>query len=341
MRAVLALLYLLAPAALVGWLLWCQTWDQPSDEGMQAGKELDLRRSSQGACKGRITARAIDNISASIPPPTELQAPVPRIVRLFENCKERIQTDGGEAVLPYLNAALAAIEAGYGRASVPFVSALTQIVVLLANNGRLDLAHPYSERAVSAAREVYGPNHRETAIVLHTHATLLINMNNGEYTESAIPFLREARAIRQRVLGPDHEETAAAGDSLAEMLLLKWESSDDPSREGLLTEAESLAAHAFSAFRERRDPGDVELIQARALVGRIAHAKGEYEKAAAHLGAALRENDEFQPLFCIFTGDACERYADTLRKLGREEEADSVERQMKGLPALLMKKGGG
>jgi len=357
MRFVLALLFLLVPFAFAGWLIWShdrfEVPDRPvqdqsdqraeeggSGEGAKTGspapapepQRCNVPDPAMEACKGTVSAETIRGCaSTDVPPPTERQTPIPIITRAFAHCGKRMATEGKEAILPYIDTTLKGIESEFGRASTPYAAALTQIIVLLSSDGEdFEILRPYSEQAVSVAREAYGPNHRETAIYLHTQADVLIALSKKNYAEEAIPLMREAADIRRRVLGADHEETVSAELNLAGLLFAKWQQTENQhANMELLDEVEKLMRHVAAVSGDSSGDAGIGGMETEALLGRIAFAREDYESAVTHFEAAFKGDNAFIALFgCSMDEAACREYAAALRKLGREKEAEAVEEKL-------------
>lgn len=326
MRRILVLIYILVPVALFSVLIWFY----PHGSNTKFDPAIE-------SCKGKPAASPLPpETELTLPLQTEKQKPHPAIARLFKNCAKRIESEGIDAVIPYLDSALAVIETQHGRNSVAYADTLSQIIVLIDRNasGRFDLIKPYSQAAVSVSREIYGMDHRETALSLHTHADVLIGLNKDGWTDEAITLLREATEIRHRVLGADHAVTTSAEGTLARMLFLKWRQSDGENLESeLFEEAERLAKNTHAWCRKQSDKPDANTGWEK-LLGRIAYARGDYESAADYFDIAFSSKSDSpfaaigRAVGCAVEAIVCEEYADALRKLGRNEEAAAIEQRL-------------
>lgn len=82
--------------------------------------------------------------------------------------------------------------------------------------GRLDLAEPLNEELVALARQSWGSDHPQTAMVINNLATLYLRQ--GRF-EEARPLLEEAIDIAQPVLGDTHPEVLAMMGNLGTTLM--------------------------------------------------------------------------------------------------------------------------
>jgi hypothetical protein len=194
---------------------------------------------------------------------------------------------------------------------------------------------PYTERRASVSRAVYGTTHRQTAHDLLDHAEILIDLSVFGYSEEAVILLREAADISRRVMGHEDGETVEIEQTLAVALFAGWQYADDRERKlYLLDEAEPLAEHVVDAYRRAGLDNSYPMHRMAALLGRIAHARGNHEQAAVRFSAVLATTASPDRINC---GDpssendreACADYAATLRKMGRNEEAEAIEDSMR------------
>lgn len=184
-----------------------------------------------------------------------------------EDIRSRIRAQSAGTLEP----ALEGISREHGENSMAMVQALTDAGVLLA--GELDAplaAVPYFRRALEAAEQVYGHEHRETAFALHDYGEIQIRAANGGYLPAVTPLYEEALAVRRRVLGERAPETAASGASLAKQLVRACET-EPPCRptDARLAEALRLTKHAIDVFQKEGRDAPQDARSASELLARI------------------------------------------------------------------------
>lgn len=227
---------------------------------------------------------------APIPLPNELARQVQAVVEAVETNEPKLDNGTIERQLALLEKTIAAIAHSYGTRSVETVQALTMTSGMLARKDRPDLAIPFMERALSLSREVYGPDHRETAYPLHDVAVLLCLQRPGEYVRRAELLYRGALTVRRRRAGPDDPETAATEAQLAWQLLLGSTREALRERElAALTEAENLATHARDVFAAHSDASYA--LQIHRILVETAFARGDYSEVERRAQVLLNEGD--------------------------------------------------
>ncbi len=217
-----------------------------------------------------------------------------------------------------------------GKKSEAHVRSLVETVVMLNNAEHLDLALPYMKKAEALSREVYGVSHRETATSIHDLAVVMIETSEDKYAPEAEALLREALDIRRDLLGTDHGETAGAETFLAEQLLKKWQLLPNKElRKDVLTEAAALSDHSAVVYNRIHPQGHFLIVNAALLSANIAAAQGYYEKSEQLFRAAFLSLDD-QSRFVSFyvLADDYKAFEDVLRKMGREEEADQLAKEV-------------
>lgn len=198
---------------------------------------------------------------------------------------EAVLAEGSpDSRLATLEATVMGIADSYGQNSPETIQALTETSTLLSNRERFDLALPFMERALTISREVYGPDHRETAYAMQDVASLLTEIDPGVHIPRAEQLFRDALAARLKQLGPDHPETAASEAQLAWQLLLGAGAQTLPEQQqAMLAEAERLALHAQKILDAADD--DSYWLQVRRIGVEAAFARGDYAEVQRRVRA--------------------------------------------------------
>jgi tetratricopeptide (TPR) repeat protein len=189
-----------------------------------------------------------------IPPPDQM-AEIDEAVRArVQSHAEALRRDGHALVAPELEHTLALIRSEYGPKSPAVPQSLTDAALMLFEEGEMNAAVRYFERALQACEEAFGHEHLETSYALHDYAKSQVKAANGRYAPRARHYFEEALAVRRRVLGERHVVTAAGGLSLAEHLLASCRAEPPCDRsDRRLREALALTRLASDVFS--KDPG--------------------------------------------------------------------------------------
>ena len=110
---------------------------------------------------------------------------------------------------------LAVVEAYRGPEHPDTAACLSNLAVLLWQQGSYAAARPINQRALAIHEKTLGPEHPSTATSLANLAVLI--HAQGEYN-AARPLYERALAIREKVLGPEHPDTANTLSTLASLL---------------------------------------------------------------------------------------------------------------------------
>jgi tetratricopeptide (TPR) repeat protein len=214
--------------------------------------------------------------------------------------------------LPLLCDALAIHEKALGPEHPNTATNLTNLALLLKDQGDYAGARPLYERALASFEKALGPEHLYTARSLNDLALLL--QAQGDYA-GARPLYERALAIREKALGPEHPSTAIVLNSLGFLL----------HAQGDLAGARPLYDRALASFEKALGPEHpntaISLNNLAGLLrdqGDYAGARPLYERALAihekvlgpehpntatslnNLGFLLRDQGDFagaRPLF--------------------------------------------
>lgn len=145
-----------------------------------------------------------------------------RGLALATNVGYYLQADGNYAAAAQLFERVLAARTDPRAAALPAVSAPAAVATALNNYGSIlkrqdqhGAAQPLLERALALRRDLYGPDHPETAIVLNNLADLLLT---GGDAQTALPLFEQALAINEHAAGANAPATASALVNLAACL---------------------------------------------------------------------------------------------------------------------------
>ncbi len=259
-------------------------------------------------------------------PTDQLAEKSPEIEAVMVAHREALRTDMSSNVLPQIEQSLKAITEEYGEASPEHNQALIETALMLNANARGDLAEEYMAKAVEVSREVYGTDHRETALNLNDLANLNTDALNQAYSEEAIGYLREAFEIRSKILPDDHPERLANEVNLADQLFLEWQAKGTKEDISALNEAGSLLSHVLAVYEAQGENANkADKIAVGLLFARVSFYRDDYETAAEYfsdrLAPVVPETDP--SIYMVFTNSYAE-YIVSLKKLGRDEEAEKM-----------------
>ncbi len=245
--------------------------------------------------------------------------------------KLALQSELSSVVLPELEASLEAIKSEYGPLSVEYNQALVEAALMLSASERTDLAQKYMTEAVSVSREVYGTNHRETALNLNDLASLAADASGQEYSINAIGYLREALEIRKIVLDEGHAELIASKINLADQLYLHWRAQGTVENLGLnLDEASTLLEEVLQSYSKQAtyaDPNNTRSV--KMLLARTAFGQKDYAKAADLFAETLPEvSTSTDPLNYVIFSDSYAEYITSLKQTDRENEGEKMRNSM-------------
>ncbi len=249
------------------------------------------------------------------------------IEAIMADHRESLRTEMSSVVLPQIDESLATIVAEYGEFSPEHNQGLIDAALMLSDNARTDLAQTYMAKAVDVSREVYGTDHRETALNLNDLANLTTDANGQNYSEEAISYLRQALDIRKNVLTEDHQERLANEVNLADQLFLEWQAkgSSQEDRSGL-DEAASHLEHVIKVHDELGEEANaMNKAGARLLFARVSFYQENYETAATFFEETLAEvSEETDPATYVVLNTSYAEYIVSLMKTGREDEAEKM-----------------
>jgi hypothetical protein len=247
----------------------------------------------------------------------------PEVAAVLKVHEEALATEMTTAVLPQIDETLELIKTEYGEKSVEYTKALSEVALVISEEGRKDLAIPYMTKALELSRAVYGNQHRETALVLNDLASLKIFNSSNNFSPEAIPLLQEAIAIREDTIGDNHPETYGARMTLADMFFLKWQSAGEDPASPLLDEGIIVAQKANEAIEADPNANTLQYMATGLLWGRFAYAKQDYALAKEVYASALPDPTQIEePAYIILFEAGYSEYIDALRQTGEDDVAD-------------------
>ena len=255
-----------------------------------------------------------------------LTDPDAEILEIMQVHRKALETEMSNTVEARIQESLQLIKQEYGEVSVQYVKAVSEASLMLVDSNRHDLGMPYMEQALIAARQVYGTDHRETALILNDIATFKIINSTKSFSADASPFLKEAITIRDKVMGPAHNSTYGARMTLADNLYLQWKSTGADPKSPLLTDGILVAKAAVKGMEQDKNANEMQLIGTGMLWARYAFAKEDIALAVEIFANYLPDptsettTQEQIVLFDVAYGE----YIDALRQTNQDEIADKL-----------------
>jgi tetratricopeptide (TPR) repeat protein len=255
---------------------------------------------------------------------------------------------------------LEAVEASLGPDHPDTAASLSNLALLLRNQGDLAGARPLYERALAISEKALGPEHPDTATSLNNLAHLL--QAQGDLA-GARPLFERALAIREKALDPEHPSTATTLNNLASLLqdqgdfagarplyeraLAICEKALGPEHPdtatslsnlarvlkdtGHVNEAEPLFHRAIAIGEKALGAAHPHTQRYRSNYARLLLDTGRSAEALPLAQAALATHETDSGLNHPWTKDSARVAADTLAALGRAGEAAAL-RARYGLP---------
>jgi tetratricopeptide (TPR) repeat protein len=202
------------------------------------------------------------------------------------------------------------LNAEHGERHPTYLSVLSNLASAHARVGRYEEARVAFERLIPLQEEVLGSRHPSLARTLSNYGTMFIDEGRPE---EAVPYLRRALEIWEERFGPNNPAITASLNNLAlvHQLAGEW------------AEAELLYQRA--ADIRRSDFGADSPRYASVLLG-VGVARRNQENWAGAAEAYAEAIAILRPLGPVHP-QALADYAQVLRALGRDSEAEEVERE--------------
>lgn len=218
--------------------------------------------------------------------------------------------------------AIADIEAQYSSEHSNLLGPLMNLINFYRDRGRSDEANVLQLRKLEIEDALTQHVSKSTHNVVDADTLIwratMVHMYRFEYPE-AEQLLRQALSLKEQTLGPNHPGLAKV---LADLANLRWIQQD-------FTEAEALYKRALAIKEATLPKDDPELAHWFSKVAlaytsqrRYAEAEPFYERAVATIEKAQADNT--REALSIFTD-----YAECLKKLGKSDQAGSLETRIK------------
>ena len=146
--------------------------------------------------------------------------------------------------------ALAIREAAFGPSHPDIATSLSNLALVLTDQGDLDGACALHKRALAIREAILGPKHPLTARSLNNVANILRRQGD---LDGVRQMHERALAIRQETLGPDHPHTARSLVSLANVLR----------DQGDLDKARRLYEQALTIYETKLPGGNPDITRTR------------------------------------------------------------------------------
>jgi tetratricopeptide (TPR) repeat protein len=215
---------------------------------------------------------------------------------------------------PLFERALAFREEVDGPDSRDTASSLSNLALLLKEQGDLQRAQPLCERALAICEKVCGPEHPDTAITLNNLASLLRELPD---LATARSLLERALAICEKGEGPEHPSTARALNNLGMLMAGQGEFAE---ARQLLERALGIRGKVLGAEHPHTNMTRANLVQ---LMLRSGEATGALPLAQAALAAHNKVLGKDHP----WTKRTARAAADVLVALARADEAAALRAQ--------------
>jgi eukaryotic-like serine/threonine-protein kinase len=157
--------------------------------------------------------------------------------------------------------------------------ALSNLAVLLANEGRYAESLPLAKEGVAKLATIVPADHPDLLSLKNTLAGTLVNDHRAAEAE---PYFREVAAARLRKLGPEHPDTQFSSLSLA----------DDLAEQHRYAEAAALAGPATAALERIEGPDHPWTLYGLHVFGSSACRSGQGEQGLAALRRAAELRDQ-------------------------------------------------
>jgi tetratricopeptide (TPR) repeat protein/transcriptional regulator with XRE-family HTH domain len=218
------------------------------------------------------------------------------------------------AAEPFCQRALAISEKVLGPNHHIVAFHLVNLAAINENLGRYDAAEEQYQRAWRIREETLGSEHPEIGTILNNLGLLY---NKQEKFADAERHIQSALAISEKVRGPDHLEVANRLSNLAEVYR-KQEKFD---------EAEPLCQRALAIIRTTVGPEHPEMMYPLNRLAVLYYTREKYIQAAPLYQQTLLLMEKILGPEHPDTARVLWGYAQVIKKLGREDEAQELERR--------------
>ncbi|HLZ62873.1 MAG TPA: tetratricopeptide repeat protein [Ktedonosporobacter sp.] len=172
-------------------------------------------------------------------------------------------------------------------------------------------AEPLFQHALALTKRLQGPDHPDTATVLHYLAVLYSSQNR--YTEAERTY-QQALAIRERVFGDEHVETAFVLNNLGQFYR----------SQGRYSEAEVLLQRSLGVEEKVLGPGHPHTATTLHNLGVVYRRLQQYEKSESFLEKALAIKEASQGIDHLSIAKTMTNLAHLYRIQKRYLEAEAL-----------------
>ena len=222
-----------------------------------------------------------------------------------------------------LSLALAIREKVLGPDDPETASSIYELAVLDECRRSFRSAERLYERALSIREKALGPDDPQTASSLEGLANVYCR---GERLNEAERLYERALSIREKALGPDDPQTASSLEGLANVYC----------RGERLNEAERLYERALS-IHEKTPGSDIGIARNLNRLGRLKFLAGFHAQAELLFRQSLKLHDELLGPEHPDLAHVLENYQQFLRALGREQDADELQKRIETLIANFVR----
>lgn len=193
---------------------------------------------------------------------------------------------------------------------------LEDLAYLYQETGRSDEAEALLTEALRILEKAYGADNPQVTSVLESLS--YIYMDKGRYSD-AEEYIKRCLAITKKAFGPDHTRVAPFLISLGKLYLQTGEDK----------KSEIQYKNALSIMEKAIDANERIYLEAHSGLGQMYCKAGKLDKAEQHFREALQIIENDPDTHFSETEITIQKYADMLRKMGRDAEAVALESRMK------------
>jgi len=220
-----------------------------------------------------------------------------------------LSTGDYERALPMFEQSVAIYEKVLEPNHPDLASSMNNLATALSRTGDPVRARDLYERTLALQEKVKGADHPDVATALNNLASLI--KDSGDLDGARARYER-ALTIQRSALGPSHPDVAMSLNNLAEL----------ERAAGSYTEARSLYRRALVIWENALGVDHADLVHALEGLAFVLKETGEHEEAERlfRRGLDIAERSDHPGLRDILLN-----FADLLRELGRESEAEGME----------------
>jgi tetratricopeptide (TPR) repeat protein len=219
-----------------------------------------------------------------------------------------------DAAKPLLERALETRRRVLGAEHPDTLKSVSQLGILLNDQGKRDEALPYYREALDASRRVLGDDHPDTLSAISNMSALLLDMGK---TDEAAPYCREALDGRRRLHGEDDPATLTAMSDMGSLL----------KSQGKLGEATTCYRDVLEKRRRALGTAHPDTVASLSRLGGLLTEQGQVKEAAECFREVLEERRRRLGEVHPDTLRAVSDLGDTYSRLGKYVEAEALMRE--------------